>query len=382
MAKSLFLSREVKVYVEFDSKFWEIPVLEGFSFSQGTNTTEVTLAEMADSSNNSRRGRIAFNDSLNAAEWSFSTYARPGLVSSKQRSPEEVLWALMAGAANYDGAESNGDYFDDGASSPVSVINTTASRALVSFAGSNKLTFADANIWFGFPSNDAGGSDADVYYKCSGAVVNEASLSFDLEGITTIEWSGLSKALTEESAPNFGTENANLIQHNLTSTSNFIRNRLTQLTLSTADGVIGPADEGDAADAYNLVLTGGSITISNNISFITPSSLGVVNVPLGHVTGTRSVSGSFTCYLSGDDRGSADLMEHLLDASSLVQNEFDLTFKVGGTTAPKLEIACSQAMLEIPSHSVDEVVSVEVNFHGLPSDIANTDEVTISYIGA
>jgi len=373
MAKSLFLSREVKVYVEFDSNFWEVPVLDGFSFSQGTNTTEVTIAEMADSTNNSRRGRIAFNDSLNAAEWSFSTYARPTIDSTKHHSTEEVLWALMAGAKNYDGSEASGNIFDDGAASPITVVNSATDDLDINFNGSNKLEFADANIWFRFPSNDAGEGDDDVYYKCEGAVVNEAALTFDLDGITTIEWSGMANKLVEASAPTLGTP----IKFGATSTSNFIRNRLTQLTLDATDG------QGDIENtAYNLVLTGGSITISNNISFITPSSLGVVNVPLGHVTGTRSVSGSFTCYLSGDTRGSADLMEDLLASTSVVQNEFALTFKVGGDTAPKMEIACPQAMLEVPSHSVEDVISVEVNFHGLPSDIANTDEVTIKYVGA
>ncbi|MEC7223030.1 MAG: tandem-95 repeat protein, partial [Verrucomicrobiota bacterium] len=47
-------------------------------------------------------------------------------------------------------------------------------------------------------------------------------------------------------------------------------------------------------------LNGGNVTISNNITFITPEELGIVNVPIGHVTGTRSVSGSFTCYLTDD----------------------------------------------------------------------------------
>lgn len=379
MAKSLFLSREVKVYVEFDSNFWEIPVLDGFSFSQGTNTTEVTIAEMANSTNDSRRGRIAFNDSLNAAEWSFSTYARPTIDTSEHHSTEEVLWALMAGAKNYDSTESSGNIFDDGATSPVTVVNTDANDLDINFGGSNKLEFAAANIWFRFPSNDDGGSDDDVYYKCEGAVVNEASLSFDLDGITTIEWSGMANKLVEASAPTLGTP----ISWGPTSTTNFIRNRLTQLSLDATDTQAGEGSSPTIEDgAYSLVLTGGSITISNNISFITPSSLGVVNVPLGHVTGTRSVSGSFTCYLSGDTRGSADLMEDLIAASGVVQNEFALTFKVGGDSAPKMEIACPQAMLEIPSHSVEDVISMEVNFHGLPSDIANTDEVTIKYVGA
>ena len=65
----------------------------------------------------SRRGRRAFNDSLAPGEWSFSTYVRPftsagsgtgtaddnGKAEVQQKyTVEEILWALMAGADNYD----------------------------------------------------------------------------------------------------------------------------------------------------------------------------------------------------------------------------------------------------------------------------------------
>lgn len=376
MARSLFLSREVNVYVEFDSTFWKVPVLDGFSFSQGTNIAEVTVAEMAGTAGSggpglSRRGRIAFNDSMNAAEWSFSTYARPTVVATKHRATEEILWALMAGAGDYDAAESSGNIFDNGGASPTTVITSTTSNMAINFSGSNRLEMADANIWFNFPANDNEGSEADLWYKCEKAVVNEASLTFDMDGITTIEWSGFANKLVEAPAPTVGTP----VEHGVAGTSNFIRNRLTTLDLIPASG------QGLESD-YGLILTGGSITISNNIEFVTPASLGVVNLPLGHFNGTRSVSGSFSCYLDGNDKSSVDLFEDLLAASSLVQNSFALDFNVGGGTAPKLEFACPQAMLEIPTHNVEDVISVEVNFHALPADIAATDEVTITYTGA
>ena len=44
-------------------------------------------------------------------------------------------------------------------------------------------------------------------------------------------------------------------------------------------------------------------------------------------------------------------------------------------------MTCAQAMLEIPTHSVEDVVSMEVNFHALPQDIADTDELTVLYKG-
>ena len=46
MANDLFFSRDTKVVVSDGTTAWEIPVLDGFSFSQATNSSEVTLQEM------------------------------------------------------------------------------------------------------------------------------------------------------------------------------------------------------------------------------------------------------------------------------------------------------------------------------------------------
>jgi hypothetical protein len=77
MAEQLYFSRHTKVYMQQGANVWEIPVLDGFSFSQSVNTSEVTLQEMSATGGVSRRGRVMFNDSVAPAEWSFSTYARP-----------------------------------------------------------------------------------------------------------------------------------------------------------------------------------------------------------------------------------------------------------------------------------------------------------------
>lgn len=374
MAQSLHLSREVKVYVEFDSKFWQIPVLSDYSFSQSTNITEVTVSEMADSSNNSRRGRRAFTDSVSPAEFSFSTYARPYKDETKHRAVEDVLWALFAGADSYDGTAA--DIFTGGSTS---VVNSDTTDCSLSFEASNKLTFADMNIWFNLPaSSDAGGA---LWYKISNAVLSEASLDFDLDGITTISWSGQGASLEEpETDPTINEANTASNADAIELTSNFIRNRLTQLEL-TPNGGIGGINGGTA---YDLVLTGGSISISNNPTFVTPESLGIVNKPLGHVMGTRSVSGSFTCYLDVDTNHSGDLVGDLLAETTRVTNSFNMKFKVGGTAAntPRINFTLPTAHLEVPSHNVEDVISIECSFHGLPSDISDTDEISIDYFGA
>ena len=63
-------------------------------------------------------------------------------------------------------------------------------------------------------------------------------------------------------------------------------------------------------------MTGGNITISNNISYLVPEELGAANVPIEHVTGGRTANGSFTCYLTldtdGTDKGtSVDLFNDM-----------------------------------------------------------------------
>ena len=117
MTATIQLSRDTHVYIGLgaasgsspSAQLWKIPVLDGFSFSQATATTEVTLNEMQDANQNSNRGRSMFTNALEPAEWSFSTYARPvydnGDIDSgasaqhdAQTAVEEVLWAFFFGA--------------------------------------------------------------------------------------------------------------------------------------------------------------------------------------------------------------------------------------------------------------------------------------------
>lgn len=364
MADTLYFSRDTEVFVKIGSDIWEIPVLDGFSFSQATNTSEITLNEMADGSGNSRRGRQMFNDSYAPAEWSFSTYARPFASAgsgagaadnaAKHHAVEEVLWALMVGDASYSSFSFTGFTAD-------------TTDLDITFANSNKTTLGTADIFFVMGGATSG---TKTTYKIEGCVVNEASLDFDIDGIATINWSGFGKIITEDTAPTA------TVYEGITSTSNFIRNRLTHLQLTTSDGGNHPAE-------YDLVLTGGNVTISNNITFLTPETLGVVNQPLGHVTGSRSVSGNFTCYLNAEDDSSAELFENIIEDTTSITNNFELVFKVGGeSSTPRLELNMPDCHLEVPTHSIEDVISLETNFHALPSSISQTDELSIKYVGA
>jgi len=368
MADLLHFSRNTKVYLKQGANIWEIPVLDGFSFSQATNSSEITLNEMSGAAGASRRARQMFNDSFAPAEWSFSTYARPHATGAV----EEALWANFVSDSSYTSATntwSNG-------------IGQAGAVMTVDFEESNVVTLGTYDLFFVMGAvNDAeanftGGTDVSIY-KVAGCVGNSVGLDFDIDGITTLNWSGMGAKITEEAAFNATTA----ITTGIASTSNFIRNRLTTLAMTAADPTIFPGNNSDGV--YNLVLTGGSLSFENNITFLTPETLGTVNQPLGHVTGTRNIGGSFTCYLNNGAAGSsADLFEDIIEATTKVTNSFGLTFGIGGSSAPKMVVTVPTAHLEVPSHSIEDVVSLEVNFHGLPSTIEEVDEATVVYTGS
>ena len=592
MAEYLHFSRDSRLYMEKDGYLWSVPVLDGFSFSQATNASEITLNEMEDSSGRSRRGRKMFTDSLSAAEWSFSTYARPFLAAAganedgtgkanldttaQVHAVEEALWVAMAGQNVYNRAASkfthptgggsissftavnaSGDsdladaqygegtytfnvgsgqnstgitYSGSGVNAVVSVVvagsgasatvnftetgqkflsgqtigidgdqlggsgtrddititiyaesmiqytaaavdaelspdgtpaktvsspgatptyanaGTASDRSVINFTDSNRAALGTFNLYFILSDRSAG----RLIYKCENAVVNEASIDFDIDGIATINWSGMAGQIKDVSpgeitgakadvwtaqttAPTItadkqfwidtdasdkvyisnheGSGSAtniidgsgetsstmgwrSVIDEGSTDTGNFIRNRLTQLTLAPETAFQSSTTFTDAGGntgqtyetSYSVALTGGNVTISNNISYLTPEEIGKVNQPIEHVTGTRTVSGSLTCYLGSSDVATnkvADLFKDLVADVNTVINKFAITLQVGGTgTGPKVEISLPTAHLEIPSHSIEDVISLETNFHGLGTGVGEGDEVKITYKAA
>lgn len=358
---------------------WEIPVLAGYAMTQGAATSEVTLNEMVSAAGTSRRGRQMFNDAMSPTEWSFDTYVRP-FKSTNHYTVEEPLWAGILG--------NNVGVVTGTGTSAVTTwglgVTRDASALTLSFANSNVITLTEYDIFFVLGANKISGrnyttTDAGdtLIYKVGRAVVNEASLTFDIDGITSVSWSGMGRS-AQELGYLYGTDAAS---GGISNTNNFIRNRLTQLT------AVSSATTGSVT--YGITLTGGGITISNNITYVTPETLGVVNKPLAHVAGNRTVSGNFTAYMDEVTNGTVDLFQNLAERyNTVVQNSFALDFYVGGqassdvVTAPGIQFTFDNAHLEIPSVNFDDVISTEVNFHALPSTIGGTDEIgAIRFIG-
>ncbi len=433
MADTFYYSRDTLVHLtDSAGAIYKIPVLDGFSFSQATNATEVTLNEMATAAGVSRRSRQMFTDSYAPAEWSFQTYIRPfksgGAGSGGEHSAvahhmvEEPLWNALAGSGAV------------GASG--TALTADGTDANIAFTNSNKVALDTFDLHFEMGSGKAN----PTIYKIEGCVVNEVSIDFDIDGIATANWSGMGKIISDVASMPTATIDEGTAAAD---TNNFIRNRLTDLTVTndvvtdTVDGAVSSSvsvtlDNGSAlikagqvvsgtgvtagttvsaissttltlsaamsiadgatltfsnagmTDTYTLTLTGGNITISNNMTFLTPETLGIVNQPLGHVTGTRSVSGNFTCYLNTPSSGnsSADLFEDIIESTSVITNSFDLTFTIGGTgNTPRVVANLNNCHLEVPTHSIDDIVSLNTTFHALPTSIDAVDEIDLIFLG-
>ena len=383
MAAQLQLSRDTHVYAEKDGYFWELPILDGFSFSQSTATTEVAVNEMADIvAGTSRRGRKMFTDAFEPAEWNLQMYARPHQISSGNiaHTTDEVLWANFLNAGAYTHASRTW------ANALVKTTAATPSNVTMDFDSTNVSALGTFNLYFVLgacgtapASYSAGPGNPQTIYKISKAVCNSVTMDFDIDGILTLDWSGLGSLITEEAAMPGTFAPATIISDGIAhSNDNFIRNRLSTLAITTVNNA-APYNQ----TSYELTLTGGNISFENNLTFLTPEELCVVNQPLGNVTGTRNISGSFTCYLNGGTASgagtSADLFDDLASATSTVTNSTDLVFSVGGSSNPKLVVDIPTAHLEIPTHQIEDIIGLEMNFHALPSSLDATNEATLVY---
>ena len=384
MPNNIYFGRETKVILQQGLNQWEIPILNGFNFTQSANISEVMLAEMSNNAGVSRRGSASFTDSQAPAEWSFETYIRPTIASAKSVSPEDALWANFIAANAWTGT-----------AWAANTLTSTATTATGEFTNSNKVSLGEFTLWFitGAVNSTTAGttqysntgtatatlSVGHSIMKITKCVVNEVSINYDIDGIATLSWSGFGSALTAETST--GVFPSVPIKSGISNTNNFVRNRVTQMDLFSR-----ATPGGAAVTTYSaLTLTGGSLTISNNITYLTPEVLGVVNRPIGHVTGGRSVKGSFTTYLDLTNDSSEELFTELTSgASNGLRNYYDIKLYIGGKntaspllpTAPGLAIAMPNCHLSIPTFDNGDIVSLSVDFTAVPTDMGATDEIS------
>jgi len=344
------------------SNTFEIQVLDGLSFSQNTSSETVTLSE---GGNTPVRGQRSFNTALDPVDFSFSTYMRPRDGGTNITAEESVLWNAMFAVDAIGGTNPS---WSEAPSVATAVTINSQKHQLQKFG---LIILLDGSS-----------------YAIDNCVLDTATVDFGLDAIATIAWTGKGTILRQISglaASTGGTVTFSGATGVLEGTAKgknttapFIANKLS--TLEVTAGIDG------TGTAYTIALTGGSLTISNNVSYLTPANLGVVNLPATYFTGTRSITGSLTAYLRTGSTNSAGLLADMLaSSSSEVDPEFLVLVAVGGASnSVRVEFDMPACVLTIPAISTDQVVSVNINFTAQGStasafDVGAANELEVRY---
>lgn len=231
----------------------------------------------------------------------------------------------------------------------------------------------------------------NAVYVLDNCAMNQATIDFGLDGIATVAWTGQATALNQSTAITAAALTAGALAKR--TNAQFITNKLSTVSLSLVNA-IGTATAGTS---YAVALTGGSITINNNINYITPANLGVVNTPVTYYTGTRAISGTLNAYLkTGTGVGSTGqlLADMLAAASSTIEPMATLTINIGGgANSTRVVVDMPSVSITIPSVDVQAVVSTAINFTAagyVPNSTANantfaldeTNDIAIRYYSA
>ena len=162
----------------------------------------------------------------------------------------------------------------------------------------------------------------------------------------------------------------------------------TNVTLSTATAPTGTLTliKLGGSISYTMPLTGGSITLTNNITYLTPAYMGTINEPIAYFTGSRSVTGSLTAYLRTGTGYSAELFQNLVNNIAVDSDpEFYLQVEIGGSASQtKVELEMPGVVLTIPTINAESVITTTVNFTAQGTinnlfDILQNNEIVLKY---
>lgn len=223
----------------------------------------------------------------------------------------------------------------------------------------------------------------------SGSVTNGTYYIIATNGSTTFTLSASSggSAISTTSGTIIGQTGTYTAPGGITGTANFknttapyLANKLSTVYIDDSIGVGGTQ--------YTVALTGGNLTFANNITYLTPANLGVVNAPIVYFTGTRAVSGTMNAYLRTGSTNTAGLLASMLANSATSTNPaFYMKLSIGGTSAApcRVDVEMPAVMLTIPTVATEQVVSTTISFTAQGSassafDIEQLNEATITYV--
>lgn len=346
------------------TNLFEIQPLDGLTFSQSTGTETVTMNEAGESP---VRGQRVYNTSLEPANFSFSTYLRPAIIGTATDCEEAMLWNALASDK---AIGESGDAWTPG--------TPGTTKAELVFTNSDRNQLQKFGIIICMKGNTI------VMNNCC---LESATIDFGIDAIATVAWAGMATEIEYRNPVVFGavTNGSQAITSGGLGSSAAARFKITDGKYLA--NKLSVAKITYNATVYTIPITGGSIGVTNNTTYLTPATVGVVNKPLTSFTGARAFTGNLTAYLraSGDTGETGDLVKALSDAAvstdQLVANiEVSMGAAATSTTAPHVVFTAPTALLSIPDVNTDQIVGVTLNFtpHG-STDITDTNELNIKY---
>jgi hypothetical protein len=318
---AVFLKRDTNIYISKDPN----------ASADATNTVQLKVRDFS-YSKDSRLDAVGRNtldptqtrtlapyiSAISPVRFTFVTYVLP-LVDTNVTSPEEYLWVSLMG---------------------VDSLTSNSTSSTIDFANGNVATLRNLTLWFDQPNQSEGN------YRLDNAVVDSAEISFDINSIAQIRWSGQALNITEDNTPPASTDR--------TTANNFLKNKLSTIAL-TMNSV-----------GYILALTGGNINFSNNTIFYGRNILGKTTVPVGHYTGNRRISGSLAFYMKTGTNETVDLFNAI--NTNIATDTYEsthlanITINVGGSIDPSLQLNIPQTLLQIPRQVFTDVISLDIRF--------------------
>lgn len=446
------------------SNTFELQVLDGFSFSQNSDSETVTLNEAGATPT---RGQRSFNTALQPVDFSFTTYVRPQDGGTNITAEEAVLWNAMYATDPIGGAS---PAWADGVANTTLVLTNSQSHQLQKFGLiiiADNTVYAVDNCALDTATIDFGlDAIAAIAWAGKGAVLREMPLTASAGVAGTVTFSGGKSEVTQIAVDATGgtytiTYNAQTTAAiNFDATAAAVKSALEAIssinvgdiksvtggpgdagatspylitwssklgnitaptttptltggaatatvTTPTEGGDLGTAkakvtsapfianklstlsitkDIGGGGKAYSVALTGGSITFANNITYLTPANLGVVNKPFTYFTGTRSITGTLNAYLRDGTNNSAGLLADMLaESDTAIDPDYVVQIEIGGiTNATRVEVDMPAVVLQIPTVNTDQVIGTTINFTaqgwtGSAFDITQSNEVEVRY---
>jgi hypothetical protein len=360
-----------------NSNTFEIPVQEGYTLSQSVSTSDVTVDEAGPAPT---RGSKRFNDSLDPVEWSFGTYISPYTSGGRTYLVDMVMWQGLAVA------RAKEPDFDDLTSE--SNVKSSATKFSVDFGDNSAHVLNELYMYFLIDNQ---------MYLVSRAQVGQAELGIDISDIGMVTWSGQAISYEAIPTPPFALTSGGAFNSDSPVVDSYVaipankKYLVNKLTIMDLNSDVAPG----ADDFYNIPITGASLTINNNITYLTPSTLSEVDKPIGSFTGSFDVSGSVDAYLrdtggtgtAGSPYGSAELLSHMLaNVGAAVTNAANLVLHIGGKAVgdPSCVITIPNGHLSVPEFNAEDVVSSSMEIKGIPTstDLTSGTEVFIDFYAA